>query len=66
MACVPAGTIRADVAVMGGGLAGLSAAIGFARRGRRVGAARRRRTGCVLPYRRARCAIWLSAGRRRV
>ena len=36
MACVPAGTIRADVAVMGGGLAGLSAAIGFARRGRRV------------------------------
>ena len=36
MACVAAGTIRADVAVMGGGLAGLSAAIGFARRGRRV------------------------------
>jgi 2-polyprenyl-6-methoxyphenol hydroxylase-like FAD-dependent oxidoreductase len=36
MACVPGGTIRADVAVLGGGLAGLSAAIGFARRGRRV------------------------------
>ena len=33
---VSGGTIRADVAVLGGGLAGLSAAIGFARRGRRV------------------------------
>ena len=30
------GTIRADVAVLGAGLAGLSAAIGLARRGRRV------------------------------
>jgi 2-polyprenyl-6-methoxyphenol hydroxylase-like FAD-dependent oxidoreductase len=36
MAFVRGGTIRADVAVLGGGLAGLSAAIGFARRGRRV------------------------------
>jgi 2-polyprenyl-6-methoxyphenol hydroxylase-like FAD-dependent oxidoreductase len=36
MAGVAGGTIRTDVAVMGGGLAGLSAAIGFARRGRRV------------------------------
>ena len=36
MACVAGGTIRADVAVLGAGLAGLSAAIGFARRGRRV------------------------------
>ncbi len=36
MAVVAGGTIRTDVAVLGGGLAGLSAAIGFARRGRRV------------------------------
>ena len=36
MALVAGGTTRTDVAVMGGGIAGLSAAIGFARRGRRV------------------------------
>src|SRR5262245_21395546 len=36
MALVGGGKIRADVPVLGGGLAGLSAAIGFARRGRRV------------------------------
>jgi 2-polyprenyl-6-methoxyphenol hydroxylase-like FAD-dependent oxidoreductase len=36
MRFVAGGTIRTDVAVMGGGLAGLSAAIGFARRGYRV------------------------------
>jgi 2-polyprenyl-6-methoxyphenol hydroxylase-like FAD-dependent oxidoreductase len=36
MALVAGGKSRADVAVIGGGLAGLSAAIGFARRGRRV------------------------------
>jgi len=36
MTVVAGGAIRTDVAVMGGGLAGLSAAIGFARRGRSV------------------------------
>ena len=36
MELVAGGTTRTDVAVMGGGIAGLSAAIGFARRGRRV------------------------------
>ena len=34
--CVAGGTQRADVAVLGGGLAGLSAALAFARRGRHV------------------------------
>ena len=45
IAFVPGEAIRTDVAVMGGGLAGLSTAIGFARRGRRVCVRERDATG---------------------